>query len=429
MSFARSFLFLFVAACSTTTGGMHSQATPLLVSHPEQHSVRVARAVEATERKDFDTAQRQLDEALADAPTDAKALFVQACVFLERGSLKEATGMVKRLRAAAPASLEAPVLEVLIERRGTHPTEDWRDSFLWAWRKAGRPGFQDRDLFDGMGDLLEKAKALLAGAWGRTNSAEVRLVLALAGDELDAESRRWLFAHLEEVKDPGLLLAALAFFQRDVLAGEQRDLLRSRLRRFAEDAPTDMQRSLLLLLEPRVADAPFTDEELRELERIAALPDFRPTSTVSMYAEAERLLRSAGVAHPENGAFMVTVSELVIDGSYLISKVVKASGEGLSADHRMRLGRVLWSLGERMAAESTLVERLVGLNTMREGAVLLMDSERLAQAVLALEEGREVARVSRSLELDAWPLPSLQEAMLAATVKDEWTHLRAFAVP
>ncbi|MFY2558450.1 tetratricopeptide repeat protein [Corallococcus terminator] len=427
MPFARCLLFLFVSACATTGGGSF-QANPLLVTEPEQPTTPVMRAVEAVVRKDLDTAQQHLSRALADEPTDARALFVQACVFLERGSLKEAAGMVKRLREVAPTSLEGPVLEALTERRGTHPTEDWRDAFVWAWEEAGRPAFEDRGLFSGMA-VWDKIKASMAGAWARTDRVEVRLMLALAGVDLDKESRRWLLAHLEDIQDPGLLLAALAYFPKDIHPVEPREALRSRLRRFADEEPTEMQRALLLLVDPHAPDAPFTEEELRELERIVALPDYRSTSTVSLYAEAERLLRSAGVEQPAGGSFSALVQELGTHGPFLLLQVVDASAGTLSTDHRMRLGRALWSLGERMAAESTLIERMLGLNCRRKGAALLADSERLARATMDLEEGRAVWLAARRLELDAWPLPSLQEAMLAATLKDEWTHLRAFVAP
>ncbi|QSQ17668.1 tetratricopeptide repeat protein [Myxococcus landrumensis] len=430
MSFVRCLLFLFLCLSACVTSGGHSlEARPLLATEGEPPDTPVSRAVEALARKDFDLAQKHLSQALAEAPTDARALFAQACLLLEKGSLAEAAVMGKRLREVAPTTLEGPILEALIARRGTHPTESWRDAFVGAWASAGRPMFEDPGLFGGMA-LWDKLVAPLEGAWARTDRAEVRWMLALAGASLDDESRRWLSAHLEDVQDPRLLLPALEYFPRDTQPAEHREALRTRLRRFAEVEPTEMQRALVLLMEPRQQpEAPLTEEELRELERIAALPDYRPTSTASSYAEAERLLRSAGVTEPAAGAFAAMVTGLGLQGPFLLLQVTKASGKTLSPDHRMRLGRALWSLGERIAAESTLVERMVGRNLRREGATLLADSERLARATTDLEEARAVASASGQLQLDAWPLPSLREAMLAASVEDEWTHLRDFVTP
>ncbi|WP_338868820.1 hypothetical protein [Myxococcus stipitatus] len=429
MSFARFILFLslFVSGC-ITAGGHSREANPLLATEGEQPDTAVARAVDAVGRKDFDTARQHLSRTLAEAPTDARALFVQACVFLEQGALKEAADVVRRLRDVAPTSLEGPVLEALTERRATHPTENWRDAFRAAWEKAGRPLFKDRGLLSGM-TTWKKMEDSLEGAWARTARVEVRLLLAFAGFNPDEASRRWLSIHLDDVQDPGLLRSALEYFASDANARDPRESLRTRLRRFADQEPTEMQRALLLLVEPHPPDVPLTEEELRELERIAALPDYRPTPTSTLYAEAERLLRSAGVEPREGGAFSAMVQELGLQGPFLLLKIVKASEPTLSNDHRMRLGRALWSLGERIAAESTLVERMVGWNMRREGAMLLGDSERLTRAKRDFEAGHAVIRTTQQLELDAWPIPSLQEAMLAASVEDEWTHLSAFSTP
>lgn len=427
MSFARWFLLLPLSGC-TTVGGHSREANPLLDTEGAQPDTEVSRAVDAVARRNFDTAQQHLSRTLAHSPTDARALFVQACVFLEQGALKEAAGVVKRLRDVAPTNPEGPVLEALTERRGTHPTENWRDAFMGAWEKAGRPLFEDRGPFTGM-SAWNKIESSLEGAWARTDRIEVRLMLAFAGFNPDEASRRWLYTHLEEVQDPRLLRSALEYFASDVHPPEPREALRTRLRRFADQEPTEMQRALLLLVEQRPLDAPLTEAEFRELERIAALPDYRPTPTSSLYAEAERLLRSAGVEPREGGAFSAMVQELGLQGPSLLLQIVKASEPTLSNDHRMRLGRALWSLGERIAAESTLVERMVGRNLRRQGARLLGDSARLAQASAEFEEGLKVVRTTQQLELDAWPLPSLQEAMLAASVEDEWKHLSAFATP
>ncbi|AGC43166.1 hypothetical protein MYSTI_01834 [Myxococcus stipitatus DSM 14675] len=427
MSAARALLFLFVSAC-ITTGGHSLESKPLLAEEGAPLDTPVTRAVEAVGQRDFDVAQKHLAQALAEAPDDPRALFVQACAFLERGSLTEAAVAVKRLREVAPTSLEGPLLEALRERRGTHPTENWRDSFVAAWLRAGRPMFEDPGLFSGMASW-DQMEATLAGAWARTDRVEARLMLAFAGARLEDASRRWLSARLEDIQDPRLLLSALDYFPSDSQPVDHREALRARLRRFAAEDPTEMQRALVLLMEPRQPDAPLTEEELRELERIAALPDYRPTSAASFYAEAERLLTSAGVKEPAGGAFSAMVQRLALQGPALLVRVVKASDKTLSPDHRMRLGQALWLLGERIAAESTLVERMVGRNLRRQGATLLGDSEKLAQATTDLEEAQSVARAVRQLELDSWPLPSLQEAMLAASVEDEWTHLRAFASP
>ncbi|RJS13961.1 hypothetical protein DRW03_35630 [Corallococcus sp. H22C18031201] len=361
----------------------------------------------------------------------SRALFEQACRALEEGAIDNADATAARLHVVAPGRPEVGMLAALISQRRQSPDGNWVVAFVRAWNAAGRPNLQDSTLLP-----VEESDDEGAGSgldWVRTTKADARLVVALAGGLLDEGQQRWLASHISEVSNPVLLRAAFEYFQGDALVPEVRGdalaVLRPRLVHLSRVVPTEMQTPLILLLQGRALDAPMTTGELEDLERVASLPDYRVTPLVQMHSEAEQLLKSMGVGRPELRAFSVSVSELALTGPYLLWRRAEMVGDTLSSPDRARLGHVLWDIGKRVAEESTLVERMVGLRLMRQGAELLNSSEMLKQVALATQQGKQVAGVSSALQFARWPLPSLQRAWLAATLENEWVHLQSVGAP
>ncbi|NRD55859.1 MULTISPECIES: hypothetical protein [Corallococcus] len=374
-------------------------------------------------------ARLELASVLKVAPKEPGALMVQACVLLEQGALDAAAQTVARLREVAPEQAEGQVLEALVQLRRANPAGEWREAFIAAWIEAGRPDFGVESLLPegtpGWGPVAIRA------VWNGTQAPDTRFLAALMGGP-SKEQQRWMARHLSEVADPDLLRATLETFHgevRDETARRQiQASLRERLTPLAA-ASHESQLPLLMLLENTSQEAPLTAEELQSLERIAALPRYRTTSFARLYSDAERRMKVAGIKAPVDGAFMAAVGELALVGPMVLFKRVGATTE-LTEKDRIRLGRVLWTLGERIAEGNTLVERLMGLRQMEQGAGLLPDFDVKRTAVTAeLARGRAMVAASNQIHIDGWPLPSLHRDWLKASLDNEWKHLSALVAP
>ncbi|NVJ22439.1 hypothetical protein HUW62_14545 [Myxococcus sp. AM011] len=371
--------------------------------------------------------------ALKEAPKDASALFVQTCVFLEQGALPKAEQSLKRLRAVAAKDPEVVILASLVDQRRRQPKLDWHAAFLRAWAQAGRPHFAESRLLLEPPTSSSDGKIEVEAAWERIEAVDVRLILALSGNVLGGPALEWLATHLDDVKDPILLRAAFEHFltagpQHPEALAKARATLKPRLQKLAAEAPQEMQLRLLLLLGDTDPKAPFTPEELAELERIADLADYRTASTLSMYTEAMRLLTLAKVSRPQARAFSAFVGELALTGPYRLTQRALVL-DTLPAADRERLGHVLSSIGERIVEETTLVEYLVGLRMVIQGVEMLNDPKRRENVGAAQRHAFKLARVTQPQDMDLWPLPSLQRAWTTASLENEREHLRAFLTP
>ncbi|NTX06137.1 M48 family metallopeptidase [Myxococcus sp. CA040A] len=404
-------------------------AAPPETAGSEPLVARIQRASEYARSGNGAEAQKELTVALKEAPQDASALFVQTCVFLEQGALPKAEQTLKRLRAVAAKEPEVVILSSLVEQRTRQPKFDWRESFLHAWAQAERPLFAESRFLLEPPTSSSDGKPEFDAAWERTEAADVRLILALSGNMLGSPDLEWLATHLDKVKDPVLLRAAFEHFltaapQHPEALAKARTTLKPRLQQLAATSPQEIQLRLLVLLGDTDPKAPFTPEELAELERIADLPDYRTVSTLSMYTEAMRLLTLAKVSRPQASAFSAFVGELALTGPYRLTQRALVS-DTLPAADLERLGHVLSSIGERIVEETTLVEYLVGLRMVIQGVEMLNDPKRREEVGAAQRHAFKLARVTQPQRMDLWPLPSLQRAWTIASVENEREHLRA----
>lgn len=391
---------------------------------------RIQRASEYARSGNGAEAQKELALALKESPKDASALFVQTCVFLEQGTLPKAEQSLKRLRAVAAKEPEVAILASLVEQRRRQPKLDWYAAFLRAWAQAGRPLFAESGLLLEPPTSSSNGKLELEAAWEHTEAADVRLIVALSGNMRGGPALEWLATHLDDVKDPILLRAAFEHIltatpQHPEALAKARATLKPRLQKLAAEAPEEMQLRLLLLLGDTDPKAPLTQEELTELERIAALPEYRTASALQMHTEALRLLTLARVSRPQAQAFSAFVGELALTGPHRLTQRALAS-EALSTTDNERLGRVLSAVGERIAEETTLVEYRVGLRMMMQGADTLADAKRQQELAAAQGHVIKLSLVTRPQRMDLWPLASLQRAWTTASLENEREHLRAF---
>jgi hypothetical protein len=366
----------------------------------------------------------------AEAPSPS-VRFVRACQALEAGNLDGAASDLLPLRESHPERPEPRLLESLLALRRTRPDLGWRDAFLQAWNGIGRPDFRDSPF------LQDNPEPLATGptpeeVWQRELSAEQRFLLALSLSP-DAGRARAILQQLPVLAPPELIVPAIEYLGREQLPAplraQARTALRARLAALSADYPESMQPRALLLLEGTDAKAPFTARELQELEALSQLSDWRPSGFLSLYRYALRHFEATGVSFPENHAYTLAAVSLVSPVPQLLQQRTKASRDTLTATERQRLGEALWRIGSRLADESSVVERFVGLSLMKKAATELDDSARLLLASELLDDDRAAYAAWASAATNSWPLPSLRQAMIDAAMNDEVAHMRAFRAP
>ncbi|WNG54826.1 hypothetical protein F0U59_08615 [Archangium gephyra] len=379
-----------------------------------------------------------LEARAAPAPSEASArapassvLFARACDALEAGDLDGAASHILTLRQTLPERPEPRLLESLLALRRTRPSLGWHDAFIQAWNSIGRPDFRESPW------LPEEEEPLATGpgpedVWKQELSAEQRFVVALSMP-LDAERARALIQHIPVVTPPELLVPIAEYIERDKLPApvraQLRASLRARLAALSTDYPESMQLRALLLLEGTSDKAPFTAREIQELEALSKLSDWRQNDFISLNGYALRHFEATGISRPENHAYTVAVMALVSPVPWLLQKRTEASRDTLTPIERQRLGEALWRIGSRLAEESSIVERLVGLNLMKKAATELGDEERLRQATERSTDSRASYAAWQSTVPHHWPLPSLRKAMIESSMTDEVAHMHAFRAP
>ncbi len=373
-------------------------------------------------------ARRELDVALKARPSHAPALLLRACLALEEGDVREVEDALAGLKAVEPERAEPRLLERLWTHRQREGT-GWRQAFLSAWTELGRPHFRDSPL------LLEPAPGEQDAApdvWHRVTSEPARLALVLAAATPSEEQLRWLLARVPHLEDAAFVIAAdhlLRDSARPTARPEAGPVLRAKLARLAQAHPRSMQLHLLSFLGDTHPDAAFNARDLEALEALAALPDWREHAFAHTFQETRRQLESVGAPEAAGQALGVATLSVTDRGSHLLRKRAEATRSQLLSGARHRLGRILWGVGARMAEESTLVERMVGLQFMVKGARDMQDGAERARVEALVDEAHLILSVEHSAALERWPLPSLHEELLEARVEAEWAHFRGFAGP
>lgn len=380
---------------------------------------------------DVALARKLIDEAVAEDPNHAPALVLQACMDLEAGDFQAAQAALIRLKAAAPESLEAELLQRLLEHRKRAPEMGWRQAFLRAWTELDRPSFLDSPLLLPRVELPEVRDYMPARAEERSTSTPVRLALVLARPAIPQENARWLVEHLPALEEPAWVLAtSVALLPKELppaLHAEARTLIRKQLTQRVEDSPRVMQPRLLLLWAEAPEWAAFSEQELTALEAIAALPAWSDTSLFQIFLEARARLKEAGIPHPGIGAFEVALWSNTHWSAYLLLRRAESTRNQLLSGARHRLGRILWKIGSRVSQQPTHLERMLGLQLMEAGATDMEDDAERERAAHARKEAIAIFHAADQADLERWPLPSLWDEVAEARARDEWSHVREFA--
>ncbi|MBN9681799.1 MULTISPECIES: hypothetical protein [unclassified Corallococcus] len=422
--------------CSLLTLGLLLTSVACQRSSGEQEAVRkridarVHVAANQLWEGQLAQAQTELAAILKEAPQHPGALMVQTCLQLEQGAEDEAARTAILLREMAPDKPDAIMLMALVEQRRRTPKPGWTESVTEAWKSAGRPSLRDNSRYP---EVAIDVKNVVSDVWARTESVESRLVAVLADHKASEPQQRWLVEHLSEMEDLPLLLSAHEYFSyADGLHADLRRQAREtvRLKLEAHGPETNESRiPLLLLMADASEETPLTHEDIVALDRIASLKHYRNVSLSQLYVDAERRLEAAGASSRFDKAFMVAISNLVLEPASVLTKRAAATKDQLTLAEQDRLGKALLTLGARIRAENTLVERSVGLRMMEQGAVLVGNEEMRAQVAEGYEPLRQVIQSSRQVQIENWPLPSLQREWATVLVQDEWAFLSNLLAP
>jgi hypothetical protein len=405
-----------------------AQLAPGLPPTPEATSL-IQRAAQAATAGHMEDARVAITKALAGAPGHPPALLVQACIALEEGNTREAASALERLRAAAPARLEHVFLEQLLAYRKRDSSSGWGAAFLAAWAEVGRPDFEAQHLLSDT-PLDAHDGELLKELWRGISSVPARRVLALAAQPIDSEQARWLLEQLPELEDVALFIAALNVLSHEALPEGFRAVTSIKLRRqlslLTEIHPRSMQLRLLSYLWGTSEEAPLNGSDLATLSALSELPLWRETSLENTFLSARQILRESG--YPNAGRHASTVAALSITdrGSYLLRKRANVTRGGLARGARSPLGGILSNVGARMAGNSTLMERTLGLLMVQQGAEDAGDPDAMKKAATLLDELYSAQAAWRRAAVDRWPLHSLVEEMQEASARDETALLRTF---
>jgi hypothetical protein len=399
---------------------------------PTPKQVRLTEsAAQALAAGDLPRAQRQLEEALAQAPSHVPALALQACVALEAGDTQMADRTLARLESTSPGRVEARLLQRLLEYRTRAPELGWRRAFLRAWTELGRPSFLDSPLLLHESDLAKTRDPIPMEAWEQAASTPVRLAFLLAKPTLTEQNARWLLGQLPALEDAALVyavsVALLSAQLPPALHEEARAGVRHRLMRLVETSPQVMQPRLLLLWAESSEWAALSERELEALEVIMALPTWKDTSFTRTFLEARMNLKEAGISNPGKGAFAVALWSNTHWATFLLIERAQSTRSQLLPAARHRLGRILWNMGARLSQQSTVLERMTGLQLMLAGATDMGDDGGSERVRGDMSEASLIFNAAAQAALEKWPLPSLWEEVAEARARGEWDHLREFA--
>lgn len=399
----------------------HAPPSPEAVRHTQRAAVAVA-------ARDFSAAKVELAATRSLSPEYAPALLLGACIALEEKNAREAEEAIARLQAVVPEHMETRFLEKLLAHRQRTPQAGWKQSFVDAWAELGRPDFKDSALLPEF-----EAPEMDEQAWQRASTPSARLAVSLASSPLSEEQARCALQQVPLLEAPVLVLAVARKLDDEAvptaLRVEGASIIQQRLTSLATAQPRSMQLRLWLLLALTPPEAAFSEEDFQRLEDVASLPLWREDSFAQAFDELRATLRRAGVPNAGDRAFSVVSSAMTGRGLRVLSQRAAATRSQLLPGARQRLGRILWNIGSRVAEQSSLVERVTGLQLMARGSEDMRDDEKRQHADKRMDEVLDAIAAARSAAPERWPLPSLWEELLEEGAHDELGSLQAFVGP
>jgi hypothetical protein len=371
-------------------------------------------------RGDLDGSDHVLDLELSQHPDNAPALFVHACVNLQRGELDEARQAISRLVALAPAQPEATVLQALVARRAVRPAAPWLPDFLAALATT-----TGRDLtLRLLSDQPTTRRPIPDEALVSLNSSD-RFVVhyaqhegAVSGDLLhEAESINQTPATFP------VSLAALDILLRGSLPqGEQEGAAATAAamaKRLASEHPDDLFRGVGAILVGTSDGMPFSEAETVALEK-ALRVGLTFTAFPTIYGSFREVLMKVEPAQAEELAFAAACGPFQFPE---YSKMVRRTKRSAAIDDielRERVGRVAAALAGAIGTQPFLLGAAQARGLMREAATLIPDGQMTTEATKMNERFHELHSTGAGLEfISEFAIPSLRSEIMATQVQDE----------
>jgi hypothetical protein len=386
-------------AAAGQDGGVAGAALEALRGYPKQ-----ARAIIAPPRGD---------------PSDPAALVVLASIALDEGDLREAARLVARLRAAAPSTTEARLLDALVNERRAQPRGDWIAAALASVEKVqplavskplvaawdGRPlpfpeeaaaklSASDRFLARWAWPQPDKDQVLLREAVQLGVADERPLVLLAALDVLTSAKQ----ISMEGTPEPSL--------------GAARSAVLAKLR----DTPAGRFR--FVTLPPKTDAQPVDDAEVAAIDASVAAdsPFF-----ASHYTEFLRILENLD---PARGAVIAqnAAVKLQLPPTALLTIMERSALGKLSDAERDRLAAAFIRYAERLQREGLLITDLMGAIFLGNASELRKDPSLRARA----EAVRPAVDALRSVAECLAPMNNLPVRSIQRALAEQKPQERAF---
>ncbi len=383
-------------------------------------------AAVAAIRGDLKGAMLLADAQLKKNPSNLPALLTRACVLLEQGDLAGARAAGAKLSAASPMSTEAKLLKALIEERAAKPTGPWVTAVVAAFKHAGLK----------KGDVPSFA-------------GEVHSFRKLTGDEMqkDTTMQRFLIADAqsgptksEDVSRAALLLTKkkdlslpLELIVLDVVTRAQvPDALQTNataqavklLKDLAGRHPGEMYLQLAAAVSGTAKDAPFTEAEVRALERIVKSGSPHP-AMVDIYETYKAALETLDAAGAREGAFSATMGPYVVIPNSILAGRVTATAASAPVELKRRVGLVCATLGRAFREGHSLLDLSFARMYLGLGAKVSGDPALQAEADAAQKDLEALVTVANDFRLlGTLSIPSLRRELTDAQARDELSLLR-----
>jgi len=439
-------------ACSLgSTSGCSSLAwvmarSPVPAELPDAGAMRQARLTAAYLAAAAGRAgqARALAEPFLREEGPAAARVILACVALDQGRLDEAKALLVPLRAASPPDSAVSVLTRLIDRR-VQKDEAWPDAMVEAWAAAGKPDVRASRLLGGAEALgtVPPSPRLRRPQGGGTNAFVIAYLEDLPPDAagLSAVAEPVPAALVEQALDlhddarDEIRLLALSVLTKpgipEALRPRARAAARGSLGKLADRHPDEAAWLLWdLVLDARL-DTPMSDAEVARLESAASRRRWG-VRFGALYGAYRAHLVPLDPSGARERAFGLAVDLLGTELASTLSRRVRATADGATADARQRLARASRTLGDLLARNGTLLEAAVAGRLLRTAADVSGsddDAEHADEVRAGFRQNFDEWGSTRSA-IGSWPLRRYTEEWMDAAAEGElafFEHLRRVA--
>ncbi|MHB1845493.1 MAG: hypothetical protein ACYCWW_11745 [Deltaproteobacteria bacterium] len=369
-------------------------------------------------RGDLDGSERALASRLSERPTDVAALFVLACISLQRGRIDEARRTASRLEVLAPQAPEVAVLGALVERRALEPHAAWLESFLVALRVVS--GKDLNHLI--FANELTTRRPISAEALAALSPTE-QFVVRFAQERQPSSDLIRGAQRVSGMQVPlPISLAALWVLSRSGILEPGRETSTTAMvlaKRLGSEHPEDLFRRVGAVLAGTSDLAPFTLGETAALEQ--ALRVGKAFATFHLFFETfHSIIVKADSAQAGELAFSAACGPYPFPEYLRLVRRAKASEAIEDAQQRRRIGVVVAGVARALAQQPVLLNLALARGLMRAASRLVSDITMAREADLFSQRFESLHATLATQKLIAeFAIPALQSEYLAGQVENE----------